>query len=302
MCRQQGEDMKKLFISKKEFLLILLGTTILALGINWFTSPLGLVTGGLSGLTIIIKFLTEKMFGYGIPLWITNLVLNIPLFLISIKQRGLGFAKKSIWGVGLLTLALWYTEFIPNLLDAQGDLLLGGIFGGAILGLGVGIVLKAGGTTGGTDMLATIIKFRYNSFPISKLILALDGMIILAGMIVFGSTKAMYAIIAVFISSKVISWVLEGMHHAKAAFILSNHSAEISEAIMTKLPRGVTGIKAQGMYTRQDKDMLYVVVSKKEITKLRDMVKEIDAEAFITIADVREVLGQGFIEDYETLV
>lgn len=294
--------MKKLFISKKEFLMILLGTTILALGINWFTSPLGLVTGGLSGLTIIVKFLTEKAFGYGIPLWITNLVFNIPLFLISIKQRGLGFAKKSIWGVGLLTLALWYTEFIPNLLDVQGDLLLGGIFGGAILGLGVGIVLKVGGTTGGTDMLATIIKFRHNSFPIAKLILALDGMIILAGMIVFGSTKAMYAIIAVFISSKVISWVLEGMHHAKAAFILSNCSAEISQAIMTKLPRGVTGIKAQGMYTKQDKDMLYVVVSQKEITKLRDMVKEIDAEAFITIADVREVLGQGFIEDYKTLV
>ena len=294
--------MKKLFISKKEFLMILLGTTVLALGINWFTSPLGLVTGGLSGLTIIIKFLTEKLFGYGIPLWITNLVLNIPLFLISIKQRGFRFAKKSIWGVVLLTLALWYTEFIPNLLDVQGDLLLGGIFGGAILGLGVGIVLKVGGTTGGTDMLATIIKFRYNRFPIAKLILVLDGMIILAGMLVFGSTKAMYAIIAVFISSKVISWVLEGMHHAKAAFILSKHSQEIAEVIMTKLPRGVTGIKAQGMYTKQDKEMLYVVVSQKEITKLRDMVKEIDNEAFITIADVREVLGQGFIEDYETLV
>lgn len=294
--------MKKLFISKKEFLMILLGTTVLALGINWFTSPLGLVTGGLSGVTIIVKALSEQILGYGIPLWITNLVLNIPLFVISIRQRGFEFAKKSVWGVGMLTLALWYTEFIPNLLDVQGDLLLGGIFGGAILGLGVGIVLKVGGTTGGTDMLATIIKYKYNSFPISKLILALDGAIILAGMLVFGSTKAMYAIIAVFISSKMISWVLEGMHNAKAAFILSNRSNEIADAIMNKLPRGVTGIKAQGMYTKQDRDMLYVVVSQKEITRLRDMVKEIDADAFITIADVREVLGQGFIEDYNTLV
>ena len=294
--------MKKLLISKEEFLMILLGTTVLALGINWFTSPLGLVTGGLSGFAIVVKFLSEKLLGYGIPLWITNLALNIPLFLVSIKQRGIEFTKKSLWGVLFLTLALWYTEFIPNLLDVQGDLLLGGIFGGAILGLGVGIVLKVGGTTGGTDMLATIIKFRHNRFPIAKLILVLDGLIILSGMLVFGSTKAMYAIIAVFISSKVINWVLEGTHHAKAAFILSNHSEEISEAIMTKLPRGVTGIKAQGMYTKQDKDMLYVVVSRKEITKLRDMVKAIDHEAFITIADVREVLGEGFIEDYETLV
>ena len=294
--------MKKLLISKEEFLMILLGTTVLALGINWFTSPLGLVTGGLSGFAIVVKFLSEKVLGYGIPLWITNLALNIPLFLVSIKQRGIEFAKKSLWGVLFLTLALWYTEFIPNLLDVQGDLLLGGIFGGAILGLGVGVVLKVGGTTGGTDMLATIIKFRHNRFPIAKLILVLDGLIILSGMLVFGSTKAMYAIIAVFISSKVINWVLEGTHHAKAAFILSNHSEEISEAIMTKLPRGVTGIKAQGMYTKQAKDMLYVVVSRKEITKLRDMVKAIDHEAFITIADVREVLGEGFIEDYETLV
>ena len=133
--------MRKILISKKEFLMILLGTTILALGINWFTSPLGLVTGGLSGITIIVKSLSEEILGFGIPLWITNLVLNIPLFVISIRQRGFEFAKKSLWGVGLLTLALWYTEFIPNLLDVQGDLLLGGIFGGAILGTGVGIVL-----------------------------------------------------------------------------------------------------------------------------------------------------------------
>ena len=293
--------MKKLFISKKEFLMILLGTTILALGINWFTSPLGLVTGGLSGVTIIVKTLSQEMLGYGIPLWITNLVLNIPLFVISIKQRGFEFAKKSAWAVGLLTLALWYTEFIPNLLDVQGDLLLGGIFGGSIIGLGVGIVLKAGGTTGGTDMLATIIKFKHNSFPIAKLMLGIDGIIILCGMLVFGSTKAMYAIIAVFISSKMITWVLEGMNNAKAAFIMSEKSDEIADAIMNKLPRGVTGIKARGMYTGDDKDMLFVVVSQKEITRLREMVKQIDQTAFITIADVREVLGQGFIEEYNSL-
>ena len=293
--------MKKLLIPKKEFLMILLGVTILALGINWFTSPLGLVTGGLSGVTIIVKSVSEQVLGFGIPLWITNLVLNIPLFVISIRQRGIEFAKKSFWGVGLLTLALWYTEFIPNILDVQGDLLLGGIFGGALLGLGVGIVLKAGGTTGGTDMLATIIKFKHSRFPIAKLMLVIDGVIILAGMLVFGSVKAMYAIIAVFISTKVITWVLEGMNNAKAAFILSEKSDQIADAIMHKLPRGVTGIKAQGMYTKQDKDMLYVVVSQKEITRLREMAKEIDANAFITIADVREVLGQGFIEDFDTL-
>lgn len=293
--------MKKLFITKKEFLMILLGVTILALGINWFTSPLGLVTGGLSGVTIIVKEVSEKTLGYGIPLWITNFVLNIPLFAISIKQRGFKFAKKSLWSVGLLTCALWYTEFIPNILDVQGDLLLGGVFGGAIIGLGIGIVLRAGATTGGTDMLATIIKFKHSRFPIAKVMLCIDALIILAGMLIFGSMKAMYAIIAVFITSKVITWVLEGLNYAKAAFIMSEKNEEIAHAIMNKIPRGVTGIKAKGMYTKADKDMLFVVVSQKEITRLRDMVREIDANAFVTIADVREVLGQGFIEEYDTL-
>lgn len=293
--------MKKLLITKKEFLMILLGTTILALGINWFTSPLGLVTGGLSGVTIIVKEVSLKTLGFEIPLWITNLVLNIPLFVISIRQRGFEFAKKSLWAVGILTAALWYTGFIPNILDVNNDLLLGGVFGGAIIGLGIGIVLRTGATTGGTDTLATIIKYKHARFPIAKVMLGIDGIIILAGMMIFGSTKAMYAIIAVFITSKVITNVLEGMNYAKAAFIMSDKSAEISEAIMHKIPRGVTGIKAKGMYTKQDKEMLFVVVSQKEITRLRELVREIDASAFITIADVREVLGEGFIQDYNSL-
>lgn len=293
--------MNRILISKKEFMMILLGVTILALGINWFTSPLGLVTGGLSGVTIIVKEVTGKLLGYSVPLWITNLILNVPLFAISIKQRGFGFAKKSLWAVGLLTCALWYTEFIPNLLDVQGDLLLGAVFGGAIIGIGIGIVLKAGATTGGTDMLATIIKFKHSRFPIAKVMLGIDALIIVAGMLIFGSLKAMYAIIAVFITSKMITWVLEGMNYAKAAFIMSDKNTEIAEAIMEKIPRGVTGIKATGMYTKEDKDMLFAVVSQKEITKLRDMVREIDPNAFVTIADVREVLGQGFIEEYNSL-
>lgn len=293
--------MKRLLISKKEFLTILLGVTILSIGINWFTSPLNLVTGGLSGVTIIVKNLSETYLGFEIPLWVTNFVLNVPLFVISIKQRGAEFAKKSLWAVGLLTLALWYTEFLPVLLNVQGDLLLGGIFGGIIIGLGVGIVLRTGATTGGTDMLATIIRYKHSHLPIAKVMLGIDSMIILAGLLIFGPIKAMYAIISVFISSKVIAAVLEGMNFAKAAFIISDKSEEIAEAITGELNRGATGIKAKGMYTKNDKDMLFVVVSQKEITKLSEMVRKIDQGAFVTITDVREVLGQGFIEDYNTI-
>lgn len=297
----EGDRMKKLLISKREFILILIGATILALGINWFTSPMGLVVGGLSGVTIIVKEISNQVLGFEIPLWLTNFVLNIPLFVISIKQRGFEFAKKSLWAVILLTVALWYTEFIPDIFDVKGDLLLTAVFGGSILGLGIGIVLRTGATTGGTDMLASIIKFKHNRFPIAKLMLGLDGIIILLGLVIFGSTKAMYAIIAAFIVSKVITSVLEGMNYAKAAFIISDKSEEVSRTIMEQLPRGVTGIKAKGMYTGEERDMLFVVVSQKQITTLRTLVKEIDEAAFITIADVREVLGEGFIEEYNSL-
>lgn len=290
--------MKKLLLTKREFLMIFVGATLLALGINWFTSPAGLVTGGISGVAIIVQELSSKLLGFAIPLWMTNYVLNIPLFIISIKQRGFGFAKKSLWAVTMVSFALWYTEFLPKIMNPEGDLLLTAVFGGAIIGTGVGIVIKAGATTGGTDMLAAIIRYISPKMPIAKIMMMIDVVIILSGWFVFGSMKAMYAMIALVISTKVITMVLEGMHYARAAFIISEHHEEIAKEIMSKIPRGVTGINVTGKYTQENKEMLFVIVSQKEITKMRDLVKQIDEKAFVIITDVREVLGQGFIEDY----
>lgn len=294
--------MKKLLITKKELGFIWVGVTILALGINWFLSPLGLVTGGISGLGIVVEEVSKNTIGFAIPLWVTNLVLNIPLFIISIRQRGFEFAKKSLYAVFGLSAALWYTGFIPNPFIVGDDLLLAGIFGGVTIGLGVGTVLRGGGTTGGTDMLASIFKFKFPSFPIAQLMLVIDAAIILGGFFIFGPTNAMYAIISLYITSKVIGGVLEGVHYSKAAFIISDKSEEIAQVIMEKIPRGSTGIKARGMYSKQDKEMLFTVVAQREITKLREIVVEIDPKAFVTIADVREVLGQGFIEDYNSQI
>lgn len=293
--------MKLLGVTKKELLLILLGATILALSINWFLSPSGLVTGGISGTAIIIEEVTHKIFGVGIPLWVTNIGLNIPLFLISIRQRGFKFAQKSLYSVLWLSVALWFTGFLPNPFVTNGDFLLPALFGGATLGAGIGLVIRAGGTTGGTDMLASIIKFKKPAFPITKLMLMIDGMIILCGFFIFGQEKAMYAIISVFVTSKVIASIIEGVHYAKAAFIISEKSDVISKEIMEKIPRGVTGLKATGMYSKEDKEMLYVVVSQKEITRLRELIYDIDPKAFVTIADVKEVLGEGFVTDKNAL-
>lgn len=293
--------MKKLLVSRREAMLIIVGVTILSFAINWFLSPQGLVTGGIAGVGIVVEEVSQRLMGFKVPIWITTMMLNLPLFLISIKQRGFEFAKKSLYAVLLTSFSLWYMDFIPNPFMVGDDLLLAAVFGGLGLGVGIGIVLKSSATTGGSDMLASIIKFNHPKFPIPKLMLCIDAVIILAGFFIFGPEKAMYAIISVVITSKSISSVLEGGRHAKAAFIMSNKNQEISKAIMEQIPRGSTGLKARGMYSNEEKEMLFTVVSQKEINKLREIIYGIDPKAFVTIADVKEVLGEGFIQEYNTL-
>lgn len=298
----KGErQMKRLLISRKDFLYIFIGVTILSLGISWFLSPQGLVTGGIAGVGIIVEEVSRRMVGVTFPIWMTTMALNIPLFAISIKQRGFEFAKKSLYAVMLTSFSLWYIGFIPNPFQVGDDLLLAGIFGAVLLGTGIGVVLRSSATTGGSDMLASIIKFKHPKFPIPKLMLCIDAFIILGGFFIFGPTNAMYGIISVVITSKCISAVLEGGHHAKAAFIMSSKNEEIAETILREIPRGSTGLKAKGMYSKEDKEMLFTVVSQKEIAKLRTIIHDIDPKAFVTIADVKEVLGEGFIQEYNAL-
>lgn len=289
--------MKKLLITKKELGLIIAGCLILSLTINWFLAPAGLVTGGISGLAIIIEALSKKIVGFAIPISVTTLVLNVPLFIMAIKQKGFAFVKKSFYSVGITTILIELTSYLPNIFAVEDDLLVTALIGGVGFGVGIGLVLRSGATTGGTDMLATIIRTKYPKFPIAKLVMMIDGMIVTIGLFIFGANKAVYAIIAIYITSRVLASVLEGMHYAKAAFIMSEKSEEISKQIMEQIPRGSTGLKGRGMYSKEDKEMLFTVVSQKEITQLREIISEIDPKAFVAIADVREVLGQGFIEN-----
>lgn len=293
--------MKRLLITKREASMIILGVTILSLGLTWFLSPIGLVSGGIAGLAIVIEAVTGRIFGVPIPLWMTTMLFNLPLFLISIKQRGFGFAKKSLYAVLFTSFSMWYMQYLPNPIDVEGDLLLTAIFGGAGLGIGIGIVLRSSATTGGSDMLASIIRFKHPKFPIPQLMLCIDGLIILAGLFVFGPIKAMYAILSVAVTSKCISFILEGGHSAKAAFIISSQTDAISQAIMEQIPRGTTGLKARGMYSKKEKEVLYTVVSQKQLPKLREIIFEIDPDAFVTITDVKEVLGEGFIKELNAL-
>ena len=186
--------------TKKETMLnyiyIIIGATILAAGINMFLAKIKLVTGGLSGLAIVIEYLTDKYYGKGIPLLFTNIVVNIPLLAIAIKLKGKEFVGKSVFAAAYLSFALFYTSYIPA---PEVDFLLASIFGGVLVGTGLGFVLRASASTGGTDLAANIIKVYLKNVPVSKIILAIDSTIILIGAFVFGVEKAMYALISVYI-------------------------------------------------------------------------------------------------------
>ncbi len=276
----------------RDYIWIILGTTIVAAAINMFFEKQQLVTGGVTGLAIVIKHVTESIFGGGIPLWLTNISLNVPLFIIGVKVHGKGFGTKTLFATFYLSFALYYTKFLPI---PTTDLLLSSIFGGVVGGVGLGMVFSTFATTGGTDLLASILQVYSRHISVARILLLIDSLIILSGLFVFGIERAMYAIIVVYITVKVIDNILEGITFSKAAFIISNCAEQIADEIMLRLDRGVTGLKGRGMYTKFDKEVLFCVVSQKQIVQVKEIVKEIDSSAFVIVADVREVFGEGFI-------
>lgn len=274
----------------KDYFDIILGSTLFSLSVTWFADPAGLVIGGVSGIGIIIKSLSNDL----IPIFVTNLVLNIPLFLISIKQRGFKFIYKSLISVLWMTITLELSTLIKNPLDVSNDFFLTALMAGVFAGIGLGLILRATATSGGTDMIASIVKFAKPHLDISNLLLVIDAIIILLGMSVFGVSHGIYAVLSVYISTKIINIFLDGAHFQRGAFILSDKYNEISEEIIKKLDRGNTGINVKGMYSKKDKKMLFVIVDPKESILLQNIVKTIDKKAFMVIFDVRRALGEGF--------
>lgn len=273
-----------------ETLTVMVGGVIFAFAVAWLASPVGLVTGGVSGVGIVLKELT----GGKVPIFITSLVLNIPLFVICTLQRGIGFITKSLVAFLTLTIALSVFENMPSPIDFEGDVVMSTLSYGILSGIGLGLVLRAGATSGGTDMLAAIIKRRKPSMSISSLIAIIDAVIILFGTFVFGVRLSLYSIVALSLSAKVIDLTLSGLSVAKSVFIISDKCAEIAERISSELERGVTGIDAVGMYTGKKRKMLFAVVSSRELSALRRIVGECDGSAFVTVSNAKHVLGEGF--------
>ncbi|MGL5436307.1 MAG: YitT family protein [Lachnospiraceae bacterium] len=277
----------KIKIKARDYALIIIGACLMGFAIKNIYDPVGLVTGGVSGIAIILK---DR---FGIALWITNTVLNIPLFLLSIRLKGWRFIKRTLVATVALSASLYVLPEIPFLME---DLFLTALFGGIISGIGVGLVFVASATTGGTDMLAALIQRALPHYSIAQIMQVLDAIIVLVGATVFGVTYALYALIAIYAVSKLSDGMIEGLKFSKVAFIISEKNEEIAGDIMAVMDRGVTGLDATGMYSGDRKDMLFCVVSKKEIVQLKELVVGHDAQAFVIVSDAREVLGEGFIE------
>ena len=277
-----------------DYLFIFMGTGIMALAIQCIFEPIGLVTGGFSGIAIIIRKMTAGIVEGGVPLWLTNLELNVPVFIAALIIKGRKFLGRTVIGTVLLSFWLYV---IPQVDLTQGDYMLSAVFGGVITGIGIGFVLLAKATTGGTDMVSALIQKYVRHYSVVQILQVIDGMVVLAGLYVFGLKPALYAIVAIFITSKVSDALMEGMKYSKAAFIITDYYKEIADAIMTQLDRGLTGLDATGMYSGDKKTVLYCVVSKKEIVELKDIVAKIDPKAFVIVTDAREVFGEGFLEN-----
>lgn len=264
---------------------VLLGVIIAAFGVSFFLIPAKIAAGGVSGLATVVFHLT------GFPAGITMLLLNIPLFLLSWRLIGPLFGVKTLFGT--ITMSLFVDLFNQYAVPMTSDLLLSAIYGGVISGIGMGIAFRAGGSTGGTDMAAQLMA-RFFVTSVGQALLVVDGFVIILAGLAFGLELAMYALIAVFITTKAIDLVQEGQNYAKATLIISEYAEEIGQTIMDRLERGVTSLDGRGMYTKDDKDVLLVIVSRMEIARVKEIVREFDEKAFVVIADVHEVLGEGF--------
>jgi uncharacterized membrane-anchored protein YitT (DUF2179 family) len=291
----------------RPYLVITLGCLIMAVSMNLFLIPYKLAPGGVSGLSTVIFY----VIGNAIPVGMLMLFFNVPLFLTGYKSKGRLFLVRSLYGAVVLSLLIdgtwpFFNKLIHEYLvrfDASmavPDLLLNAVMGGLIMGFGLGIILKEDATTGGTDLAAAILKKFFPKFSVGQYLLFLDGCVLLFATIAFRSVKlGLYAALSLYISTKTVDAYLEGLNFAKSLLIISNRSEDIAQRLMHDVERGVTGLKGMGMYSRQDKTVLLCVVKREEISMVKEIVKDCDANAFVLLIDAREVLGEGFLPLHE---
>ncbi len=282
---------EKLFSAKwfKAILYILTGTFIMAVGFVYFISPYKIAPGGVYGIAIVL----HHMFGF--PTGLSALAMDIPLTIIGIKVLGPKFGWKTV--LGFVSMAIFVdllTYFQGDVPLVEGDALLSAIFGGVLLGVGLGLVFKSKATSGGSDIIAMMIN-KKTKIPLGQLMIYVDSVIVLVGLVAFKDWKIpLYSWIVIYIVGKVVDFILEGASYNKALFIFSDKYVEIKAAIITDLERGGTIFNGMGMYSEDSKKVIYTVVSRREFEILKEYINDIDPKAFISVMNAHEILGEGF--------
>lgn len=269
-----------------DYIMIVAGTLITALGFNLFILPHQIAPGGVSGIGALVYYVSNQK----IPVGVTIIALNIPLFAFSLKLLGGRFGVRTLLATILLSFFIDYVP-VPSLSD---NALLASIYGGVLMGVGLGLVFRANATTGGTDLMARLIHHWVHSIGISWVLFAIDSLVVVASGILLGPDQALYALVSLFITSKTIDLVLEGLNQSKAFFIISGRADAIVKRILVEMDRGATLLRGKGAYTGEDKDVILCVLNRVQVTRLKALVKEEDPQAFVLVADVREAMGEGF--------
>ncbi|WLR56978.1 YitT family protein [Mesobacillus subterraneus] len=283
LVQQQHKGITKTKLAKRIFFIIL-GAVLMGVGIEEFLVPNRILDGGIVGISIILSHLTGWRLGFFI------FVLNIPFFFIGYKQIGKTFALSTLLGITVLSLT---TSFLHNWPVFTEDLLLATVFGGIVLGAGVGIVIRYGGSLDGTEILA-ILANRRLPFSVGEVIMFFNIFIFGTAGFIFGWDRAMYSLLAYFIAFKTIDIVIAGLDESKAAWIISDQHKQIGEAIMARLGRGVTYLTGEGAYTGDDKKVIFCVITRLEEAKLKSIVEELDESAFLAVGNIAEVRGGRF--------
>ncbi|MEK4252840.1 MULTISPECIES: YitT family protein [unclassified Ureibacillus] len=267
---------------------IIIGTAIFSFGFVHFNMLNELGEGGFSGITLILFFTLN---------WdpaIMNILLNIPMFILGWKLLGRKEFFYSVLGIISVSVFLRIFQTYQFPLDLHNDLLLASLFAGVFVGVGLGIIFRCGGTTGGVDIIARLAN-KYIGWSMGKTMFLFDSLVLVASWLTFlSSITMMYTLVAVFVGARVIDIVQEGAYSAKGAFIISNKPDEIAKSVTEKMNRGITVFHAYGYYTKQSRDVLYCIVSRNEIVQLKSIIRKLDPNAFVSIVDVKDVTGEGF--------
>ncbi|MCK5130165.1 MAG: YitT family protein [Clostridiales bacterium] len=273
----------------REYIWITIGAAMVAFAFSIFFIPNNIAPGGVSGVATLLHALFNWQVG------LVMLIINIPIYAISFKKFGRVRVFRSLYATVLMSVIIDYVMVPSSFVNSiSSDILLSSIFGGIIMGAGIGLVIRNNATTGGTDMIATLLHGWFPNISMSWVLFGIEFLVILAAGILLEPIMALYAFIAIFISTKVLDFVLVGVNTAKAFIIVSEKSSEIAKIIIEEMERGATILHGQGAFSGDSKNVILCIVRRNQISKLRTIIKTIDEEAFVIVHEVKEVLGEGF--------